>query len=322
MNAKNALKWFGYFLAGFVVVFVLSVLGYNIVTGFGLRRYEKSLPNPKDGVPVSEAAPFSLTPEGESATEAVMFVHGFGDCPMDFAQLPQLVARDGYAVRAVLLAGHGTSPRELKHVTVQDHLSHLGDEYARLAKSYDKVHLVGFSFGGTLSTILAARAEKRPASLTLLAPCFEVSRRRSFLLSPESWAKTFGWMIPYVSKVEAFPPTNDPSMRGKVFSYRYVPTNSVVVLSEAEQVARNPETLSRRSGPALFIHSLDDRVASFDASLKAYRQLATKPENKVFVELHRSNHLLMWDYEREIVRDRVCDFFGVSSKGPYARAER
>jgi carboxylesterase len=97
----------------------------------------------------------SFSFEGKKKT-VVLFIHGWTSTPYEFRDLGKYLQKHGYAVCAPLLSGHGTTPKDLKTVTLEDWMEDIRKQYDRLAKSYDHIFVGGSSFGGTLSLLLAS----------------------------------------------------------------------------------------------------------------------------------------------------------------------
>lgn len=109
----------------------------------------------------------------KGASTAFLLVHGLYASSDELETLGRYLAEKGHASFAVQLAGHGTTPDELKTTSWQDWL-----ESARkgleLIKSWEPkfIFVVGFSMGGLLSILLASE-EKEFDGLILIAPALE-----------------------------------------------------------------------------------------------------------------------------------------------------
>ncbi len=115
------------------------------------------------------AAPRWITGRGD----AVLVLHGFTGWPGEMAFLGDRLADAGLAVSIPRLPGHGTNGRDFMESGWRDWLREAIDSYLELAVSHPRVHVVGFSMGGLLAIILAARF---PAvRLCLVAPGVRVN---------------------------------------------------------------------------------------------------------------------------------------------------
>jgi carboxylesterase len=95
-----------------------------------------------------------------------LLVHGFMGTPREWRPLADVLHEAGYAVQAPLLPGFGPELAELSRMSLRDWIATLHATARDIAPS--PIILVGFSFGGALSTILAPIIA--PIHLVLLAP--------------------------------------------------------------------------------------------------------------------------------------------------------
>jgi carboxylesterase len=105
--------------------------------------------------------------------DAVLVIHGFTGWPGELAFLGDRLAERGLAVSIPRLPGHGTNGRDFMQTGWRDWLRASVDAYLELAASRPRVHVVGFSMGGLLAIILAARFPV--GRLCLVAPGVRIS---------------------------------------------------------------------------------------------------------------------------------------------------
>ncbi|MGB3502629.1 MAG: alpha/beta fold hydrolase [Mesorhizobium sp.] len=97
----------------------------------------------------------------------IVLLHGFGGSNMDWNDIQPDLARDGL-VLAYDLPGHG---RSLAHTAAGNASAMAKAILADLeARGIDRAHVVGFSMGGAVATLMGMRGPAKVASLTLLAP--------------------------------------------------------------------------------------------------------------------------------------------------------
>jgi carboxylesterase len=104
---------------------------------------------------------------------AVLVLHGFTGWPGEMAFLGDRLAGAGLAVSIPRLPGHGTNGRDFMQTGWRDWLRASVDAYLELAAGNPRVHVVGFSMGGLLAILLAARFPV--ARLCLVAPGVRVN---------------------------------------------------------------------------------------------------------------------------------------------------
>ncbi|MDH4214878.1 MAG: alpha/beta fold hydrolase [Candidatus Thorarchaeota archaeon] len=113
-----------------------------------------------------------IRPEGASV--AFLLVHGFCAAPDEMRTLGQFLESFDIASFAVQLAGHGTTPKELKKTRWTDWYNSV-NAGLELVKSWNPTHLfvAGFSMGGALSTILVPNTSGIDG-LVLIAPALRI----------------------------------------------------------------------------------------------------------------------------------------------------
>ncbi len=164
--------------------------------------------------------------------------------------------------------------------------------------------LIGHSMGGALITLAAA--EGSGDALVLLAPYFAVTRKWYYGLAPETWSRITSPCIRWVYKGDVFKQVNRKEVRDQFVSYRWVPVKSAVMLSRIALQARDPAVLDAVTQPLLLIHARGDNAASPKAAEIAFQAIASTDKSLVWLE--RSNHVIAWDYDHEIVRETILSF--------------
>jgi len=89
----------------------------------------------------------------------LLLIHGFTACPIDLKPLAEILHGFGYTILAPLLAGHGTTPEQMKETSYQDWLNSAKEALALLRKECRQVTAVGHSFGGLLGLMLAVEQQ-------------------------------------------------------------------------------------------------------------------------------------------------------------------
>ncbi len=119
--------------------------------------------------PPEVGRPFLLRPRKFKA--GIVLTHGYLAAPMEIRALGNFLAGLGYAVYGVRLRGHGTSPEDLAQTHWEEWYESLNRGYAVIKSLTDDIILGGFSMGGSLSLLAAARkADKVRAAFSINAP--------------------------------------------------------------------------------------------------------------------------------------------------------
>ncbi len=270
-----------------------------------VREVSVATRDPATGI-VAGAEPIDLDPPAGSdrPTSAVLMLHGFVGSRGDFNGLGERLAARGFHVRMALAPGHGREPKEWSKPTPAEVLDHAREELAALKKDYATVDVVGFSMGGSVATILAAEGGVRRC--VLLAPYYGVTHKWWYGLPTETWTAMLGPVVPYVKKSKYFVKVNREEAKDQIYSYHVVSTKGARTLMALGEEARRPETLAAVTCPVLMIISDGDDASSPRRAREAFAGLTNAPAQAVW--LQRSNHHLLWDYEREEVMAEVEAF--------------
>lgn len=81
----------------------------------------------------------------------VSIIHGYGGTIGDYRALAEALARFGYTVNGVYLAGHGITPEVLSHTHLSDWRHAVNAGLAIMPASVTHHFILGSSFGGTLA---------------------------------------------------------------------------------------------------------------------------------------------------------------------------
>lgn len=111
--------------------------------------------NPESSRPIEFGEPFHL--ESPDKRVGVVLAHGYLASPEEIRPLATSLHQQGYSVYGVRLKGHGTAPRQLNVVGWEAWLDSLMQGYAVLRHACQQVVVGGFSLGGVLALLLAAR---------------------------------------------------------------------------------------------------------------------------------------------------------------------
>ena len=234
-----------------------------------------------------------------------LLVHGFAGSRKDFADLGELLAAAGCHVRLERLPGHGTTPEAMEAATADEHVEHVLEAVRQAKAEHEHVILVGFSMGGAISTIVAA--QEPVDRLVLLAPCFEIQHQWYYFERPEWWAEKLGSVVRWVPKTESTVQVNRKEARPMLFSYSRISTQSVLTLAELGERASDPAVLGAIDAPVLMVHSPGDFAASQAASEAVFPLLGSSDTRYVRMDA-RNNHHLLWDYDREVVKNEIMAF--------------
>ncbi len=125
-------------------------------TRFSQDEYDKL--NKKETA-TADASPFLLFPAKENG-RAVITVHGFLASPVEVRGLADKMVDQGYIAVGPRLAGHGTSPADLRTRSWEEWLENV-NRAIDIARGYaDDLFIAGFSTGAALTLLAAANSPK------------------------------------------------------------------------------------------------------------------------------------------------------------------
>jgi carboxylesterase len=125
------------------------------------------MPNDTSFEVIPEAKPFHLPNKGKK----VLLIHGFTASPTEMRPVGEFLHEAGYEVHSVLLAGHGTSPKDLQ-------TKKWSDWWLSAKTAFEQIKnceiIIGFSMGALLAARLAVEYKSQVKALVLLSPYLKV----------------------------------------------------------------------------------------------------------------------------------------------------
>jgi carboxylesterase len=231
---------------------------------------------------------------------AILFIHGWTSSPRDLRFLAERL-KDSYYCMGIRLEGHGMYPELLKYTTWRGHFRQVSEAIEELEKRYDKITLIGFSYGAVLA--MHAAVAKKITNLALLAP---------YIRSTEN---IIGWLpdtflVPFIpSFIKYIPkgwcdPINDPLANEKHICYNRMPVKPLKSLFDC--IKQVIPLIPQIHCPVLLLHSRGDKTADFQGSRYIYDHLGS--EDKSFSSLIMSNHVITLDFDRDRVEKKVLSW--------------
>ena len=245
----------------------------------------------------------------------VLLIHGLGGTPVELRFIARALARAGYTVHSMQLAGHCGTPEELRRSTWRQWVASVEAAHDRLRKTCSTILAGGLSMGAILALHLAQTRPSQIDGLLLLAPTLKLD----------------GWSMPWYSRIinyirprgvtlEINLPEHTPygikdeRMRAIVVesmlsgdpSRAGAPSTPIRSFANFNQlVAAVKPGLGSVTQPALIIHPRHDDMAS----LKNAQLLQTRLGGLVdTLVLNDSYHLITLDQQRHLVAERTVSF--------------
>lgn len=233
-----------------------------------MKFFTRRIPSPgADSILRGPDDPFFLP--GPDLGDACLLIHGSTGTAGDMRFLGEFLNRRGFAVQGISLPGHHCRPSELAGIRWQACYAVVRDAWLDLSARYRRVHVIGFSFGGSLALHLAAT--EKVEDLVLLAPALFVhATPRAVLIS----------VLGLVPGTEAH-----TLLRWNVGLIRFF-----------RQVRRDIRLIRC---PILAIHARDDALVRMQSSLTIHDR-ALVVDRRIHI-LERGGHLLPHGIARETV---------------------
>jgi esterase/lipase len=122
--------------------------------------------------------------EAKGATTGVVLAHGYLASPQQVRPLAEHLFEAGITVYVVRLTGHGTAPEQLTRVRWADWLDCLSRGCGLVRQHCPHVVAGGFSLGGALALVLAARMGERVDGVFSINAPVKLRDRRAPLVGP------------------------------------------------------------------------------------------------------------------------------------------
>ena len=243
-----------------------------------------------------KAKPYFL--DAQSSTLAIL-IHGFTGTPNDLRELAKFLVSQGLSVKVPLLPGHGSHWADLEKTSYFDWWKTIDDEVKQAMGKYDRIFLIGYSFGANLALDMAARYPQYITGVVSLG--ISVFLRREFLV--KLCLPFFHFFMKryrkfYISK-ERQPAYEDSG------AYAIVPTKSLYDFYYFINHYTRKE-LGKVKTPVLVIHSRDDAVTHPMSSQFVYDRLGT--QRKELVYLDDVNHNPISSERRNLIFGRINRF--------------
>jgi carboxylesterase len=232
----------------------------------------------------------------------VIALHGFGGTAAELAPLLDRVEKDGYALDAALLPGHGTAVEQLQDVTFDGWVAAVRARAEAAAERLGRVVLLGFSLGSLVAMQIASEKPRWLSGLVALGNALTLKPHTSVPLA--LWRLT-GRPMPdvYVVKPRAADLV-DQSVQDAILTYDRHPMRAALEVYLAGPRVR--EVVADIACPTLILHGRRDAVCSWrNATWLAERIGSRDVTVRIF---ERSAHVLCCDAERDEVGREVAAF--------------
>jgi carboxylesterase len=234
----------------------------------------------------------------ESKNKVVLLIHGWSSTPYEVRRLGLFLHENGYAVRAPMIRGHGTVPKDLEGVKWEDWLRDLEIEYAKLRRVYAKVYVGGTSIGANLAIMLA---QKNPeiSGIVLMAAPYKIKFEKLAYLTAKIHLK----FKKYNKKF--YPPTFGLATTiTRIISYQTYPVESA--LESFDLVRESREHLNEITQPCFILQSTHDHLIAKNSAEIIYNKISS--QIKKIKHIERAYHTFISDIKNEHVFEDILNF--------------
>jgi carboxylesterase len=226
---------------------------------------------------------------------ACLLVHGFTGTPKEMRPLGEYLARQGYTVLGIRLAGHATHPQDMLRTRWVDWLTNVEDGYDLLKGQTVHIFLAGLSMGGSLALLFASRIPVRGVIAMSTPYALPKDPRLPFL----EW---LAFIKPQVPKGE--PDWQNPQAALDHVSYPFYPTRSLAELRDL--LAEMRAALPKVSAPTLLVHSRQDKGVSPQNAESIYARLGCSQKQILWLE--NSGHIVTREPEQSRLFQAIHQF--------------
>jgi carboxylesterase len=206
------------------------------------------------------------------------------------------LADRGITASAPLLAGHGTSPEDLRDTTWVHWYASVSEALDELRSRCGRVYLAGLSLGGALALYAAGQRGADLGGIVAMSAPIYLPPALSIALS------TLDRSVPYLNK--PFSDIEDPVAKEQHVSYSTSPVAAIASMIEFLGPVR--AALPAIMVPTLIAYARHDHVVPSVSSHYIYARIGTP--NKQMIALHRGYHILTVDTDREKLYEAVYQF--------------
>lgn len=226
-----------------------------------------------------------------------LLIHGFTSHRSSLeAVIPELDKRN-IPWHYPILAGHGSTPKELQHVTWDMWQRDVEQSLEYLRGESDRVVLIALSMGSLLALELAEKHPDVVAGVVLLSPCLRFYARLSKY-------------TPIISRVlKRFPNPSIAKFSSLEYAKRdkgYLWFPTIAFRQYWIRTQHFDSVLENIHQPIKIIHSKKDRVADPSGGQHIFDTVASK--HKELIWLEKSGHEVLLDLETDRVLKYIFEF--------------
>ena len=224
--------------------------------------------------------------------ELCIIIHGFTGNPWEVEPLANALEQMGYEVITPLLPGHSMNKERMEKVTALDWIHMIEKIVKQEIEENKEIHLIGFSMGAMIASIMAYRYQI--STLVLLSPAV-------YVLTPYLLRMKLEKFFQQLRKNHS---STDHSILNNPSLIRSTPIYNVF---QFQKIVRQAKRIFQHiSIPICIIHGQKDETVDPKSSELIYRVASSKEKELHYLRL--SKHHICQDCEGETVIQMVIKF--------------
>jgi esterase/lipase len=224
--------------------------------------------------------------------ELCVIIHGFAGSPWEVEPLAYALERMGYEVVAPLLPGHSMNKERMEKITAMDWLQMIEKIVENAIEENKKVHLIGFSMGAMIASIVACRYQI--STLALLSPAV-------YVLTPHVLRMRLGSLFQLNKKNRSL--FEHMILNDRSF-IRFIP---IYNLFQFQTIVRQAKRIFQHiSIPICIIHGQKDESVDPKSSRLIYREVSSKEKELHYLPFSR--HHICRDRDVDTVIQIIAEF--------------
>ncbi len=228
----------------------------------------------------------------------VILVHGWTSTPYEMRVLGEQLHREGFAVDAPLLSGHGICPNALENVMWKQWVDDVERAYERVKKQYKKVYIGGMSMGGNLALHVASHKSDVDGVILMSTP-YDMRFEKIGICTARITSKFTKYKKKYYPRVLQARPSIT-----QLISYQQYPISSAFEAYKA--IKGSLRHLENITQPVFIVQPERDHIVSYNSIHKFYKRLGSEKKEKRYVK--KASHNFMGNGDHIDVFQDVVNF--------------
>lgn len=226
--------------------------------------------------------------------ELVMLIHGFLGNPNELKTVADMMNKAGYPVYSGLIPGYGATAKIANRYSKEQWLRWSVREIKRAEKCFSKIHLIGFSTGGTIfhDYVTTYPEDKKIASITFISAFFQNRPIFDFAIDAAKMSGVreveLSWVLDKVPVSDARVIVDNPDTY-----LQTAPVRSMLQVIELGKENRDRKLQHQVSVPANAVLSLADWISDPDNQVKVLKKNFYDLELRTFYRPGHVPHQLM-----------------------------